>query len=154
MAAGSKPENARARKPLTQERLKELLNYDPETGIWKWRVDRYAGEYHSVLKARKGDVAGTPKRQGRWTYRKISVEGRSYRSGRLAYFYVTGNFPDIIDNIDGDGTNDRWANLRPCTIAQNSRNTRLRSNNTSGIKGVRWYGRYNKWHAQYIDKRQ
>lgn len=72
------------------------------------------------------------------------------RSARLAHFYMTGVFPEISDHIDGDGLNDRWSNLRECTHAQNSQNTKLRSNNTSGVKGVRWYARYGKWHAQVM----
>lgn len=121
------------RKPsstLTAEKLRELLRYDPVTGNFFWLVTQggrsQAGQRAGkILKANRG-------------YRQIVVLGIRYRAHRLAWLYMTGEWPrDVIDHIDGDTDNNRWANLRAATQAQNMANQRLyRKNNTSGHRGV------------------
>jgi hypothetical protein len=126
---------------VTQERLKELLHYDPETGVFVWtarrsgvRVDSIAGCVYSP--------SGTNE------YRAIKVEGSQYQAHRLAWLYIYGNFPeDQIDHIDGDGLNNRISNLRDVTHQENGRNQKKPSTNTSGIIGVSWNAQENKWVA-------
>jgi len=125
---------------LTQERLKELLSYDPHTGLFAWIVDRTAT-------AKKGSVAGTV--ANRWAgldYVVISVLGRKYYAHQLAVLYMTGQFPKCVaDHIDGNGTNNAWSNLRQANIAENAMHSKKPLHNTSGIKNVGWYKRLKKW---------
>ena len=127
---------------LTQERLKEILHYDPETGIWTWiKVNKHNIEHN-------GKIAGTVRDDG---YRSIRIGGRAYYSGRLAILYMTGKWPIEVDHKDRDPSNDCWDNLRDATSADNKCNTTLhRVNNTSGYRGVSWNKKQQKWVA-YID---
>ena len=118
----------RYKKPLTVEHLREALHYDPTTGKMIWRANR-------LLKL-IGKEAGTPYDSG---LINIMVNGGLYKRYRLAWFYMTGEWPEgDIDHKDCDPANDRWDNLRLATRAQNEWNKPKRRNNTTGFKGV-WY---------------
>jgi hypothetical protein len=113
------------------------LHYDPETGVFTWLVDR-------GVTPTAGRVAGTLSDRGYWV---IFVEGRNYRAHRLAWFYMTGEWPVFeIDHRDTKRTNNRWKNLREATRSQNMSNSNRRSDNKSGVKGVVAHGP--KWRAQ------
>lgn len=86
---------------LTVERLRELLDYDPETGVFRWKEPR--------RKCRVGEVAGSLRKDG---YVKIQVDGRFYQAHRLAWLCVYGVWPSAIDHIDGNRANNAIANLR------------------------------------------
>lgn len=125
---------------ITQEQLKELLHYCPETGVWTWIVDR--------KRMRKGDEAGYDHSSRGKKYRCIGVAGGYYSSHRLAFLYMRGEFPETnVDHEDGNGLNNRWSNLRAVTFAENQKNKRRPSNNVSGTAGVCWHKRYSKWQA-------
>lgn len=112
---------------LTPERLREVLHYDPEAGVWTWRV-------RSGGKSTIGSPAGYRDTHG---YIKISVDNRRYYAHRLAFLYVAGSWPaDQVDHIDRDRANCRWANLRECDRTANARNTGARRRNKLGVKGV------------------
>lgn len=117
----------------TWHRLKELLHYNPETGVFTWLVSRG--------KVKAGSVAGRLNKDG---HRRIKIDGVEYFAHRLAFLYMTGEWPkELIDHRDVDPANNRWGNLREATIMQNARNRRVASNNVLGIKGVRLYrGKY------------
>ena len=125
------------KQELTQVKLKELLHYNPETGIFTYLI-KVKG--HDV-----GDRAGVVTARG---YLYISLLNTSYRGGRLACLYMTGSFPEVVDHINNIKDDDRWCNLRTCTQALNNINASLRKNNTSGIKGVSWNTRSGKWVVQ------
>ena len=117
---------------ITQDNLKEILLYDPKTGVWIWN--------HS------GKVAGNVQKNG---YRYIKIHKKLYQSSRLAHLYMTGNEPEhIIDHINGLTNDDRWENLREATLSQNQFNRRIGQNNKSGIKGVFWDKRSQRWVAR------
>lgn len=118
---------------LTQARLKELLSYDPETGIWTRLVNRPG----------RGAKAGdNPNNQGGSGYIEFCVDGKNYRSNRLAWLYMTGEWPPaLVDHKDLNRTNNRWSNLRIATHSQNKANGRAYANNGRGVKGVS----INKW---------
>lgn len=125
---------------ITQERLSELLSYEPDTGIFRWRVMRrsFGG------RVKPGAIAGTPHPKG---YTRIRLDQRNYYAHRLAWFYVHGSFPKEIDHINGDRTDNRIANLRSCTRTQNNANSKIRRNSASGFKGVSWNTQHQKWMA-------
>ncbi|MBX3579886.1 MAG: HNH endonuclease [Rhizobiaceae bacterium] len=123
---------------LTAERLRELLSYDPTTGVFVWRVRR------GPIAA--GSVAGTPDGIG---YIQIRIDRKHYRAQRLAWLYVTGEMPPHqVDHVNGERSDNRWANLRKATNAQNSANQRLKRCNTSGFKGVCWHAGGRAWMAR------
>lgn len=128
---------------ITQARLKELLHYDPKTGVFRWVGTR-------ARRIKNGDEAGSirkPNSSG-LTYRLINVNYNPEYAHRLAWLYMTGDFPpDQIDHKDGDGTNNRWNNLRSCSDGQNKRNTRKPVTNTSGFKGVSFHSQRQRWRA-------
>jgi hypothetical protein len=126
---------------LTQERLREALSYDPETGDFHWIRP-------SATNVFPGDLAGN-RSHGYWV---IRVDIHQYAAHRLAWLYVHGRWPAaFIDHINGDPGDNRLANLREATNAQNTRNSGRRSNNTSGYKGVTWNRAARKWAAQIRD---
>lgn len=122
---------------VTQERLRELLDYDPATGIFTWRVTRNRN-------AIAGSIAGTPDSG----YIKIWIDCRQYRAHQLAWFYVHGEWVREIDHKNRIKSDTRLANLRPATRKHNSENRGLQRNNTSGVRGVTWNKKERKWSAQ------
>jgi hypothetical protein len=127
-----------ARQMVTPERLREVLNYDPSSGVFVWLVT--LGN-----RAPKGTIAGRDNGNG---YRRIAVDCHSYYAHRLAWVYIHDEWPENeIDHIDGNTMNNRITNLRQATNAQNMQNLVLRSTNTSGMMGVSWLKSLGKWEA-------
>lgn len=127
------------RSRLTAERLRELFDYDPLTGIFTYRV--------ATLRKAVGSVAGSPHPGG---YIQFTVDGRSYLAHRLAWLYVHGVWPDPeCDHEDTVRTHNWIANLRQATKSQNMQNQRRpHKGNTSGFLGVCWNAAKGKWSAQ------
>ncbi len=124
---------------ITQERLKELFDYDETTGELVWKVKRTGG-------VKAGDVAGYIKKDG---YRNIQVDGKKYLAHRLIWLYVHGYTPEnSIDHISRQRHDNRITNLRHVTQSCNLRNTGNRVDNQSGVKGVCWIKAQGKWMAQ------
>lgn len=124
---------------LTQQRLKELLHYDPETGLFKWIVSR-----RGVPK--KGSVTGWYDKDG---YHLITIDYKRYQAHRLAFLYMTGTFPtDQVDHINRIKDDNRFDNLRLVSNLENGHNKSIHKNNTSGVTGVDWYKQKKKWRAR------
>lgn len=121
---------------LTAERLRAVLHYDPETGIFCW----LAGQ-------RRGEIAGHLDNG----YLRITVDGSPYRANRLAWLFVTGEWPiEQIDHRNLARSDNRWTNLRQATNGQNKANSRTYRNNQCGVKGVHHSGdayRRKPWRA-------
>mgnify|MGYP000550119348 CR=1 FL=1 len=112
---------------ITQQRLKEVLSYDPETGDFRWRVTRG--------RSAAGCIAGCIYRK---VYVTIKIDGVMHQAHRLAWLYQTGRLPaGEIDHEDRDGTNNRFLNLREASRSQNGANRGVHRNNKVGIKGVK-----------------
>jgi hypothetical protein len=126
---------------ITIERLKEVLSYDPETGVFTNLMTR--------KRARAGAAAGAiSKASG---YVEIGIDGRSYWAHRLAWFYMTGEWAEQVDHKDRNRANNAFVNLREADNARNQMNRKATSR--SGYKGVTWHD-CGKWMAQiHIEKR-
>lgn len=124
---------------MTQaDRLKELVHYDPDTGVFLWREDKTNG-----IKA--GDEAGGYTGRG---YRTIRIDRELCFSHRLAFLYMTGELPtDGVDHINGVKDDNRWENLRHACQKVNNKNTKQRKDNKSGVTGVHWHKRDEVWTA-------
>ena len=123
---------------LTHERLKELLKYNPQTGLFTWLV--------STRNTKPGMVAGWDGGNG---YRMVTVDFKKYPLHRLAWFYAHGMWPkNLIDHENGKKQDNWLDNLREATHSQNGQNKhKTQSNNTSGFAGVSWDRRRKKWLA-------
>ncbi len=112
---------------LTQNRLKELLEYNPETGYFTRLVTLNST-------SRKGDIAGCYKNPQ--PYINIVIDGESYGVHQLAFLYMEGYIPEYIDHEDTITYNNKWNNLRAATSSQNRYNSKIMCHNTVGIKGI------------------
>lgn len=128
---------------ITQEELKKLLHYDPETGAFTWlritsnRV-KVGMEVGSILNSSCGK-----------SYIETRICCKRYLIHRLAFLYMTGSLPsEEVDHIDGNGCNNKWINLRKSDRSENQKNIRRRIDNKSGITGVYWSKNRCKWIAQ------
>ncbi len=125
--------------PLTQARLREVIQYNPYRGIFYWLNP-------PARCMQPGDEAGFIDYTG---YRYIKIDKVKYSAHRLAWLYVYGEFPkEQIDHKNNVRSDNRLSNLRLATHSQNMMNQPARKNNTSGVKGVDWDKTCNKWRAR------
>jgi hypothetical protein len=128
---------------ITQSRLKELVSYDPDTGIFTSIVARG----RAYLGKRLGTVNTTDH------YLNIRLDGRRYGAHRLAFLYMTGEWPRIVDHIGSAGccpvanrSDNRWLNLRNGSQSENLQNQRRpHRDNASGALGVTFDKARQKW---------
>ena len=113
--------------------LRQRLRYEPDTGMFVWvRTGRLAG-------CRRGDG-----------YVVINVDKTLHYAHRLAFILNTGTAPSVVDHVNGDPSDNRWANLRSATQSQNIANSKTRSepSKLSKYKGVTFWPARNKWIAK------
>lgn len=125
---------------LTQDQLKSQLDYNPQTGVFtrKVHLSNFAKNKKTIGKYYKG-------------YHYISVLNKQYLAHRLAWLYVTGEWPkNHIDHIDGNRANNKFDNLRDVTNAENHQNIyKANSNNKNGLLGASQSNkRYKKYQAR------
>ena len=133
----------RCRRDFTRAEVLDLLDYDPETGIFRWKIEKnsHGGKIYP------GSLAGTSK-DG---YCQIKLFGIVYRAHHLAWLIMTGEWPDRsrdVDHRNRDRSDNRWDNLRYATRAQNNINGAPHRNNKSGTKGVSFVTRTGLWDAR------
>ncbi len=125
---------------IERDVLMSLLDYCPDTGVFRWRL-------RPSRKIASGSVAGTVMSHG---YVRICIGRKFYYGHRVAWLFAHGEWPaEEIDHINGDPADNRIANLRPAARHKNAQNCGISRNNTSGVTGVSWDRREQKW-AAYI----
>ncbi len=136
---------------LTQENLKEVLNYNPETGVFTWKkrvfdTPRAGKIWNARFSGKKaGGLSGV--------YLKIGINKKQYFTHRLVFLYMTGKFPpNEVDHINEIKIDNRFVNLRLATRAENQANVKRISSNNSGYKGVHFNKNDRKWISQIAYK--
>lgn len=128
-----------ARDVLTAERAREIFSYDPETGNLRWKAPT------TNRRIVPGSIAGAIRSPN--DYLVVGVYGHQHLVHRVIWLVVYGKWPDHeIDHIDGVRWNNRPGNLREVTHAENMLNLHV-SRGVSGLIGVSWAKREQKWHA-------
>lgn len=125
---------------LTAERVRELLHYNPETGVFTWKVSRKGT-------GGIGSVAGDLNKRGYW---RVCVDGKRVMGNVLAWLYMTGEWPTCdVDHRNNVRHDNAWSNLRQATRSMNNENQhRAHRNNKSGLLGVS--PNRNRWAASII----
>lgn len=120
---------------ITAERLREVLSYDPDTGVFIWKI--------STSQLRAGAIAACKTSKG---YIRIKIDRQTYAAHRLAWFYVHGEWPkNQLDHRNGIRDANWIANLREATNAENAQNRARRRDNKSGHPGIAWSTRERRW---------
>jgi len=120
---------------ITQEQLRQLVDYDPATGVFTWKARPWLIGRATAWNTRfAGKVAGNVNKA--LGYVMIDICGAPRYAHRLAFIYMTGSVPEMIDHANGSRSDNAWSNLRACTQSQNMYNAALRTDNTTGVKGV------------------
>lgn len=117
---------------ITQKKLKSILVYCSDTGIFTWikRNGRAAGSYDDG-------------------YVRIKIGGKKYYAHRLAWIYAYGSLPDLaIDHINRDRSDNRIHNLRDVSVSENLKNKSTYKTNKSGVDGVHWCKTNKRWVAR------
>jgi hypothetical protein len=135
--------------PLSYEQFKDIIRYEPETGnlFWLPRSSEYV--HHTRVNSwnsrNANRLISTIDSKG---YVFCSVLGKQYRAHRVAWLLVYGEWPDVIDHINGVRTDNRLINLRSVNSHTNHLNQKLNSKNTSGVSGVYFNKNKGIWCAQ------
>ena len=126
---------------LSHEYLLSALDYNPETGIFKWKNSKSRS-------VKKGTTAGAIHTSG---YIKIVLDRKSYWAHRIAWLYYYGSWPrgkqNQVDHINGNRADNRIINLRLTTNRKNTQNHVLYAHNTSECNGVCFNRQANRWQA-------
>lgn len=127
---------------LTQEHVRELFNYNQETGV----LTRKASSNNQMI--RVGDEVGCLRTDG---YREVKINGKSCKVHRIIFLWMTGEFPEVdIDHENRVRHDNKWKNLRSATRAENCQNQGVYKNNTSGHLGLSWNVRSEKWRVRLM----
>jgi hypothetical protein len=129
---------------ISVEQLKDLLNYDPETGHLFWRERPVSSQADKTFNKRFAGVRAYEERHK--GYGRIKLLGKKYKAHRVAWAIHHGEWPELqIDHINGVRTDNRLENLRQATNRQNAMNRERPANNMSGVMGVTWDKIARKW---------
>ena len=127
---------------LTQKKLKTIVNYNHETGLFIWNKRDGNKAFNSRF---SGNVAGCKNSYG---YIQITILGINYLAHRLAFLFQTGIMPTEVDHKNNVKHDNSFLNLRSATRAANNANRKAYKNNKSGFKGVYWSKAAGKWASQ------
>lgn len=128
--------NTQKQQNLSHDYLLSVLHYDPITGNFTWLVDR-------TNKVKKGKIAGYINIHA---YHVIRMDKNDYQAHRLAWFYMTSEWPsNLIDHINRVRNDNRWCNLREANLSQNAHNKKMSKHNKSNIKGLFYNTHHDVW---------
>jgi HNH endonuclease len=142
---------ARPKTDLTADFVKEILDYDPATGIFRWkRREAYTAKWNNK---HAGNVAGCVVRG--YIQIRVSKDTGCHPAHRLAWLVSTGRWPKKnLDHINREPADNRIANLRECDQSENGRNRPVQKNNKSGHAGVFYRPDMRKWVAKiYVGRK-
>lgn len=130
------------RESLTQERVRELFNYDPESGLLT-RLKRTSN------RVKPGTIVTNTNTVLEKGYTLVGVDGIRYRLHHVIWVWMTGVLPTgIIDHKNMDPGDNSWSNLREVTCMENSHNHKLTKGNTSGVNGISYLSKKCKWQCR------
>jgi len=139
---------------LTSEIVQELLDYDPEMGIFTWRERGWEWfKTERGWKAWNARYAGAPAgyiHKGATGYPRVRIKllGTKYAASRLAFLAMGEPLPDQVDHLNRDSLDDRWSNLAASNSAENHKNLSMSRTNTSGVCGVGRHKATGRWLAR------
>ena len=123
---------------MTQEKLKQLLHYNPDNGSITWKTTRNG-------RVKIGQEAGTLHPSG---YIYIRINNNGHAAHRVAWLYIHGNIPEYIDHINHNRSDNKLANLRIATKQDNARNRTISTTNIHGCFGIYFESDRGKWTAR------
>ena len=141
---------------MTPKQVRDVLDYDPETGELRWRrrtpdmfrdgpqsAEHVCARWNSKF---AGKIAGNPHAAG---YVALCLFNQQYLAHRVIWAWVTAEWPDLdIDHANASKSDNRWVNLRLATRSQNGANRRAFRTNVVGLKGISFNKEKGKWRAQ------
>lgn len=130
------------------EYLKSRLDYCPDSGKFYWKMKESSKRNNQWNARFAGKEAGCKQKHGDLTYVSIRIDGKLYLAHRLAWQFIYGEVPNIIDHIDQNSLNNDISNLRNSDKENNGRNCKLSKNNSSGVNGVYWHKQNQRWAAE------
>ena len=142
------------KKEITTELVRELLNYDQDTGVFTWRSrDRRwfktDGSFKSWNTRYAGEVAGYVWTNTRgYPTLRLTLFGEDWLVHRLVFLWMGEALPEQVDHLNRDSLDNRWDNLCASSQEENMKNLSMFSNNTSGVTGVCWDKSNSKWKAR------
>ncbi|WP_440864456.1 HNH endonuclease [Symbiopectobacterium purcellii] len=128
---------------MNKDDLMKEISYEKESGIFRW--------IKKSQKRKVDDIAGTLTELG---YIVICINRKRYRAHYLAWIYLHGETPRLIDHINGNPADNRISTLRKATSSQNAQNSKISKNNKTGLKGVTFKPRTGRWEAQICCNRK
>lgn len=153
-STGGIMKNKTVSKVFTKEYLKMCVVYGRQTGRFTW-LERPIEHFTSVSafntwnSEHSGECACRVDANG---YEIISINGSVIKAHHVAFIVIDGVKPDVVDHINGIRNDNRWCNIRTASMAENSKNCKLRSDNKSGVPGVFFRKEQNKWRAKISHK--
>lgn len=138
---------------LPIDRLRSLFLYTPESGVIQWRERplsdfRRAADQATWNTKNAGQEAGSLHDSGGRIYRRVVIDGKRYYAHRIACAMHYGEWPEMVDHINGDGLDNRAANIRLSSATDNPKNQALHKDNKSGLSGVRWNAAREQYYAR------